>query len=113
MASEITFGERVRAMRIELGLTQPDLAARFPATSRGERTPNWVSSIETGKQRIRLEEIPLIAEVLGVTVGWLLTGEASGDSEFITRMKGLEPQLDRRGRLAVFAIAQQQIKDRE
>lgn len=100
-------------MREELGLTQPELAALFPPTSRGERTANWISSIETDKQRVRVEEIPLFAQALGVTVGWLVMGEASGDSEFIARIKGMELRLDRRARNAVLKIAQQQIEDTE
>lgn len=108
-----TFGQRVFAMRDELGLSQPALAALFPATTRGERTANWIASIEADKQRIRLDDIPLFAEVLGVTIGWLVAGEFSGDSAFITRLKGLEDRLDERGIKAVLAVAHQQIHDRK
>ncbi len=111
--AENTFGERVRAMREEHDLTQADLAALLPDGSRGARTGNWVSQVEAGTVPAKLEWLPDFSRALGVSIEWLVTGEASGDSEFIARLRGLEPQLDRRGRNAVLAIAQQQVDDSE
>jgi transcriptional regulator with XRE-family HTH domain len=97
--SEETFGQRVKALREEMGLDQPGLAALFPPTSRGPRSANWISLIEKDKQKVRLPEIPMFAQVLGVDLRWLLTGEASGMTEFAARMSQLETRLDgtRRG----------------
>lgn len=59
-------GERIRAKRLERGLTQCDLeiAAMIPMHAMGR--------FELGKRSIRLYEIVAIAKALGTTVGYLI-----------------------------------------
>lgn len=108
---EQTFGARVRALRTELHLSQEQLAARCLSPEGAPRTPSYVSRIESDTLDPTIYDLRVISEALRTTVGWLVTGEASGDSEFIAQLKALEPQLDRRGRKAVLAIASQQVDD--
>ncbi len=104
---EETFGGRVRALRAERGLSQEALAG---LCGHGN---SWLSRIEGDITEPSLADLRALADGLKVAVGWLVTGEASGDTEFIARLKGLEKQLDRRGRNAVLAVAQQQVDDAE
>lgn len=110
---EQSFGARVRAVRTELHLSQEQLAARCISSDGEARSASWVSRIESDGLDPTIYDLRVISDALGVAVGWLVNGAASGDSEFIARMKGLELQLDRRGRNAVLAIAQQQVEDSE
>lgn len=62
-----TFGERVKAMRRELKLTQQDLAGLMHAP----RT--WVSDLENAGQRgIAAETVVRFAKALGVSTDYLL-----------------------------------------
>lgn len=100
-------------MRDELGLTQVELAVRFPATSRGERTGQWISGIEAGRQEVKLDELPLFEKALGVDMRWLITGEASGMDEFTARVAELSVRLDARGRRSVMREILGQIEEAE
>lgn len=64
-------GERVRDARIKAGMTQDVLAAKLQLAGLqiGQMA---VSRIETGKRVVPDFELPVIAEVLGVTTDWLL-----------------------------------------
>lgn len=63
-----TFGERVRALREERGLTQE----KFAAACRLDRT--YISGIERGRRNPSLKNISRIAEKLGVTLTVLFKG---------------------------------------
>ena len=66
-----TSGERVREARIKLGITQDVLAARLQVA--GLQTGQMaVSRLESGKRVVADYELPILAEVLGVSVNWLL-----------------------------------------
>ncbi|HEX5119862.1 MAG TPA: helix-turn-helix transcriptional regulator [Pseudonocardiaceae bacterium] len=62
-------GERVRAARIAASMTQDMLGD----------TVGWkrsmVSNVEAGRSRVLAEKIPRLAQELGVSVVWLLTGD--------------------------------------
>lgn len=64
-------GERVREARIKLSVTQDALAARLQLAGLqiGQMA---VSRLESGKRVIPDYELPILAEVLGVSVNWLL-----------------------------------------
>jgi transcriptional regulator with XRE-family HTH domain len=111
LLSNGSFGERARLMREELGLSQEALAAVFPPTSRGPRSKNWISQIESGKIEPALDELPLFEQALHADVRWLLTGEASGDTEFTARLRIMEGEMDARGRREVLATAQRQVDE--
>lgn len=64
-------GERVRDRRISAGWTQEQLATKLQLAGLqiGQMA---VSRIETGKRVVPDFELPIIAEVMGVTTDWLL-----------------------------------------
>ena len=67
-------GERVREARTRAGWSQEQLAAELQL--RGLQIGQMaVSRIETGKRVVPDFELPIIAEVLGVTTDWLLGKE--------------------------------------
>lgn len=65
---EITreFGDRMRARREEMGLSQEDLAGRCGL----HRT--YVGSVERGERNVSLINIVRIADALDVDAGWLV-----------------------------------------
>lgn len=64
-------GARVRQARISAGLSQSMLAAKLQVM--GLQTEQMaISRIETGKRVVPDFELPILANVLGVTVNWLL-----------------------------------------
>lgn len=67
-------GERVREARTRTGWSQEQLAAKLQLSGLqiGQMA---VSRIETGKRVVPDFELPIIAEVLSVTTGWLLGKE--------------------------------------
>ena len=61
----------MREARIQIGWTQDTMAAKLQLA--GLQTGQMaVSRIETGKRVVPDFELPVIAEVLGVTTDWLL-----------------------------------------
>jgi transcriptional regulator with XRE-family HTH domain len=70
MSSQFVSGvaERVKAKRIERNLTRNALAAK---ASLGRAV---VSRLERGKREPRHETLKKLADALGVTVSWLITG---------------------------------------
>lgn len=70
-------GERVRAARERLGLSQEQLAARIQL--RGHAlTQKAVSRVEAGERIVPDFEVPLFAQALGVDPLWLLGIEKEG-----------------------------------
>lgn len=72
---------------------------------------SWVSNIETNKNEPSLADLAALADALNVDVRWLLTGEASGMTEFVARMSELELQLDARAVRMLLRLAQQQVEE--
>jgi transcriptional regulator with XRE-family HTH domain len=68
LTSEIVFGERVRAIRERLGMSQEALAAG----TRLHRT--YIGSVERGERNLSLRNIVRLAEALGVDPGELVAG---------------------------------------
>jgi transcriptional regulator with XRE-family HTH domain len=62
------FGDTLRAVRLEVGVSQEELAHRAGL----DRT--YVSSCERGKRNVSLETIVKLAEALGVLPSALLSG---------------------------------------
>ena len=67
-------GERVRDARVKAGWSQEQLAAKLQLAGL-QLGQMAVSRIETGKRVVPDFELPIIAEVLGVTTDWLLGKE--------------------------------------
>lgn len=64
----LQFGLRVRQIREALGLTQDDLRKRVNMSS------GSIANIETGKQRILLDDVQKFSNALGCTPKHLLRG---------------------------------------
>jgi transcriptional regulator with XRE-family HTH domain len=69
------FGERVRARREQLGLSQEELASRAGL----HRT--YVGSVERGERNISLENIHRLAKALGVDAGQLVSASSKGKAD--------------------------------
>lgn len=69
----IAFGENLRLLRESVGLTQDELAHRLG------KTQKTISKIETGSQRIFLDDLFHFSEVLKVPVPALLSGQLELD----------------------------------
>lgn len=67
-------GERIREARMQAGMSQEQLAVKLQLVGL-QMGQMAVSRIETGKRLVPDFELPLIAEVLGVTTDWLLGKE--------------------------------------
>lgn len=65
----LTVGRRIRALRLDRGLTLEALAAEL------DRAPSQVSVIENGKRELKLGELQRLARILGVTLDELLSPE--------------------------------------
>ena len=61
-------GNRINYYRKRRGYTQGEFSKLIP----GKRTQSWISSLESGKKRISVDELGYIAEVLGVSINSLL-----------------------------------------
>lgn len=70
-------GERVRMRRLYLRLSQAALAAKVQ-TEGVLLEQDALSRIESGTRMVQDYELWALAEVLGVTSDWLLTGENDG-----------------------------------
>ena len=64
-------GRRIRKARLELGLSQEDLAVKLQLLGL-QVSQMAVSRMETGKRIIPDFELPVLAQALGVTTDWLL-----------------------------------------
>lgn len=62
-------GDRIRQKRIEMGLSQDELAQKVGYSSR-----STVAKIEKGTRRPQVEDLKKIAEVLNVDMDWLYNG---------------------------------------
>lgn len=70
----MAIGMRMRSRRLNLALTQESLASR--CGSKQADISRWERGEEPSASRV-----PAIADALGVSVRWLLTGEDTGPSE--------------------------------
>lgn len=61
------FGEKLRALRLEHGLSQSDLTHRLKLTSRA-----YISNLEAGRKTPSLDLVVKVADVCGVTTDYLL-----------------------------------------
>jgi len=69
----MTMGERVRHRRTQLGLTQDDLAQKAGISK------SFLSDLENDKRSIGAETLLDLGQAMGVSLDFLMTGEASED----------------------------------
>src|SRR5271166_1269239 len=68
-------GERIKKRRAELGWTQDQLAQKAGISK------SFLSDLENGKRSVGAENLLEIARALGVSIDFLMTGEASQDQQ--------------------------------
>src|SRR6184192_3067949 len=68
-------GERIRQRRAELGWTQDQLAQKAGISK------SFLSDLENGKRSVGAENLLDIARALGVSLDFLMTGQASQDQK--------------------------------
>lgn len=74
VADPVAFGQRLRQARLEAGLSQRELSG--PGVSSA-----YISRIEAGQRVPSLQIVRMIADRLGVSEAYLLTGESAGADE--------------------------------
>jgi transcriptional regulator with XRE-family HTH domain len=80
----IQFGQRVKALRLSLGLSQPRLAESIG------KSVEWVRRIELGRASPSFETISALAGALGVTPGHLFGDQPVNRAEqFLGVLDGL------------------------
>ena len=72
----MTIGERIKQKRIELGLTQDELAKKLGYTSRTS-----IARIESGSNQLRQRKIAEFADALNTTPSFLMGWEDEQDEE--------------------------------
>lgn len=65
-------GERIRARRQALGLTQDELARRAGISK------SFLSDVENGKRSVSADNLLDLGQVLGRSLDYLMTGESTG-----------------------------------
>jgi transcriptional regulator with XRE-family HTH domain len=68
-----TVGERVKSRRLELGLSQDALAEKAGISK------SFLSDLENGRRSIGAETLLDLGRAMGVSLDFLMTGEASKD----------------------------------
>lgn len=79
------FGERVKARREELGMTQLDLALKI-----GYKSKQAICKIETGDRGVSVEKVNLLADTLRIPLD-VLVGSSEQDliDELVDELKGM------------------------
>lgn len=79
------FGERLKARREELGMTQLDLALKI-----GYKSKQAICKIETGDRGVSVEKVNLLADALRIPLD-VLVGSSEQDliDELVDELKGM------------------------
>lgn len=83
-------GERMKARRLYIRLSQADVAARIPVPT------NTYNRWETGVNTVPTVELPNVAKALGISVSWLFSDDdqtVADDSEVAMYWNGIAPEL--------------------
>lgn len=72
---KVEIGKRIRQRRIELNMTQEDLAKRVGYTSENSRST--INKVEMGINDIPRSKLPLYARALDVSIDYLISDEPS------------------------------------
>jgi len=96
----MSIGERIKAKRLDLKLTQQDLSRELHAT------PQHISAIEQNKRLPSLAMLEKLAEQLGVTIDYIVTGRESILSGLLPAVKA-DPRLTLKARKALASIIEE------
>lgn len=102
----MTFGERIRKRRQALKITQLELAKALGVT------PQHISGIEQEKRRPSLPFLSKLAEELGVTTDYLLSGKEGIITDTIPAIKA-DKSLTLKGKRALIALVEELLATRE
>ena len=83
------FGQRVKARRQALGLTQLELGTKM-----GFKSKQAICHIENGDRNLKQSQVAALAEALGVTPAYLMGWEESSREKLILESHDLLAQLD-------------------
>jgi len=96
----MTLGERIRTRRQALNLTQQDLAKAL------SMTPQHISALEQDKRSSSLPSLVRLAEELGVTVDYLLTGKEGVITDTIPAIKA-DKKLSLKAKKALVSLVEE------
>lgn len=96
----MSIGDRIKAKRLDLKLTQQDLSRELHAT------PQHISAIEQNKRLPSLAMLEKLAEQLGVTIDYIVTGRESILSGLLPAVKA-DPRLTLKARKALASIIEE------
>jgi transcriptional regulator with XRE-family HTH domain len=96
----MSIGDRIKAKRLGLKLTQQDLSRNLAIT------PQHVSAIEQNKRLPSLAILEKLAEELGVTIDYIVTGRESILSGLMPAVKA-DPRLSLKARRALTSIIEE------
>jgi transcriptional regulator with XRE-family HTH domain len=96
----MSIGDRIKAKRLGLKLTQQDLSNELHIT------PQHISAIEQNKRLPSLVMLEKLAEELGVTIDFLVTGKESVLHGLLPAIKA-DPRLSLKARKAVASIIEE------
>ena len=105
---DIIVGEKIRERRIELGMSQAELAFKL-----GYKSQQAISLIELGKRSLTPDQLLEMAKVLGTTHGYLL-GDDDDDRDALTdEIKKLFQQLTPEQQTAVLRMIESIVTDKD
>ncbi len=84
VGKETTLGQRIRQRREALKLTQQQLAQALGVT------PQHLSAVELGKRSVSVEMLARLAQELGTSIDFLVTGNESAIIDIIPAIKADE-----------------------
>lgn len=96
----MTIGDRIRKRRQRLRITQQELATAIGVT------PQHVSAIEQNKRDPSLSSVARLAQELGVTTDYLITGKEGGVAEPIPAIKA-DKRINLKAKKALIALIEQ------
>jgi transcriptional regulator with XRE-family HTH domain len=96
----MSIGDRIKAKRLGLKLTQQDLSKELHIT------PQHISAIEQNKRLPSLPMLEKLAEELGVTIDYLVTGKESVLAGLLPAVKA-DPRLSLKARKALACIIEE------
>jgi transcriptional regulator with XRE-family HTH domain len=96
----MSIGDRIRKRRQVLKITQQELARAVAVT------PQHISALEQNKRGPSLPSLARLAEELGVTVDYLVTGKEGGVAEPIPAIKA-DKRLNLRAKKALIALIEE------